>query len=102
MTESIKTRIRRAVALCGFLALVAAAASCKTTGGVPAGPPDFQAGYSDGCDSGYGDAGRRGMADVFVKDEAQFDSDPRYKDGWQQGYAACYQSEENQPMMGQR
>jgi hypothetical protein len=100
----MKARLRRGTAACGLLALVAATASCKTTGAgaVPPGPPDFQAGYSDGCNSGYGDAGRRGMEDVFVKDTSKFDSNQEYHEGWLQGYAACYQSEANQPMMGIR
>lgn len=104
VTDSLKIRLRRTVTACSLLVLVAATASCKTTGAgdVPAGPPDFQAGYSDGCDSGYGDAGRRGMEDVFVKDKVKFNNNQDYHEGWLQGYAACYQSEENQPMMGQR
>lgn len=104
MTDSLKIRFRKAAAACGLLVAVAAMASCKTTGSgsVPPGPPDFQAGYSDGCDSGYGDAGRRGMEDVYVKDGPMFNNNQNYHEGWLQGYAACYQSEENQPMMGQR
>ncbi len=104
VTDSIKIRFQKAVTACGLLVLVAATASCKTTGAgdVPPGTPDFQAGYSDGCDSGYGDAGRRGMEDVFVKDKVKFNNNQQYHEGWLQGYAACYQSEENQPMMGQR
>lgn len=104
MTDSLKIRLRQTAAALGFVALVAVTASCKTTGSgdVPPGPPDFQAGYSDGCDSGYGDAGRRGMEDVFVKDKVKFNNNQNYHEGWLQGYAACYQSEENQPMMGQR
>ena len=95
----------RRIAIAGRLcAIVMLTASCKTTGAgdVPAGPPDYQSGYSDGCDSGYGDAGRRGMEDVFVKDTAKFDSNQQYHEGWLQGYAACYQSETSQPMMGIR
>ncbi|MGE0093781.1 MAG: hypothetical protein AB7M05_19955 [Alphaproteobacteria bacterium] len=88
----------------GLCAMTMLTASCKTTGSgeVPPGSPDFQAGYSDGCVSGYGDAGRRGMEDVFVKNTARFNGNQQYHEGWLQGYAACYQSEASQPMMGIR
>lgn len=104
MNDPMRARIRQVAAICGLLALVAATAACKTTGAgaVPPGPPGFQTGYTDGCTSGYGDAGRRGMEDVFVKNESRFDSDSEYKDGWLQGYAACYRSEREQPMLGIR
>lgn len=104
MTQAMKIRLRQVAAACAIFAMSASVTACKTTGAgdVPPGPPDFQAGYSDGCDSGYGDAGRRGMEDVFVKDKVKFNNNQEYHEGWLQGYAACYQSEENQPMMGQR
>ena len=104
LTNSLKTRLRQAATACGLLILVAATASCKTPGAgdVPPGSANFQAGYSDGCDSGYGDAGRPGMGDVFVKNTPLFNNDRDYHEGWLQGYAACYQSEANQPRLGNR
>lgn len=104
MNDMTVKRIRQAAAVLIMIGASALAASCKTTGAadVPPGTPDFQAGYSDGCDSGYGDAGRRGMQDVYAQDGPKFRTNAQYHEGWLQGYAACYQSEENQPMMGQR
>ena len=104
MNSATRAYLRRAAAIGSLIALAGMTASCKTTGAgaVPPGTPDFRTGYTDGCTSGYGDAGRRGMEDVFVKDESRFDSDAQYKDGWLQGYAACYRSEREQPMLGIR
>ena len=44
-------------------------------------PPEFRAGYVDGCDSV-----RR---DVMKKDEQRFKSDPQYAAGWRDGYDIC-------------
>jgi hypothetical protein len=104
VNDATVKRIRQTAAVLTMMAAAAFVVSCKTTGAekTPPGPPDFQAGYSDGCDSGFGDAGRRGMEDVWVKNGPMFNNNPQYHEGWLQGYAACYQSEENQPMLGQR
>ena len=95
---------RRAVGAIGIAILVGVAVACQPTGpgAVPPGPPGFRTGYTDGCTSGYADAGRRGMEDVFVQNEGRFASDADYKEGWLQGYAACYREERDHPMMGIR
>jgi hypothetical protein len=43
-------------------------------------PPEFRAGYSDGCASV--NAARR-------RDEARFKADANYAQGWRDGYDAC-------------
>lgn len=66
--------------------LLAVAFGCSTPKKEPnvnlAGyPPEFRAGYLDGCDS----ARRNAMK----KDEKRFKSDPQYGAGWRDGYDIC-------------
>lgn len=50
-------------------------------------PPDYRAGYRDGCESGYAAAGNpymrtRKNIDLFL-------GNPVYKTGWEDGFAYC-------------
>jgi hypothetical protein len=65
----------------------------------PPGPPEFEQAYIDGCISGYDDAGRDGYRSMFRKDVEAFASDAAYKNGWDQGHAACYEDERRTPRM---
>ena len=44
-------------------------------------PPEFRAGYVDGCDSVRRNA--------LKKDEQRYKSDPQYAAGWRDGYDIC-------------
>ena len=57
--------------------------------------PDYSQGYGDGCDSGKKSGGS--MLDQFKKDVRRYDSNHKYKEGWDDGYKEC-RSEEKQLM----
>ena len=57
--------------------------------------PDYSQGYGDGCDSGRKAGGS--MFDQFKKDVRRYDSNHKYKEGWDDGYKEC-RSEEKQLM----
>lgn len=45
-------------------------------------PPEFRAGYMDGCESGK-------RAGARVRDEGRFKRDPQYASGWRDGFDIC-------------
>jgi hypothetical protein len=47
----------------------------------------YEAGYAQGCDSGYVDAQRQ---DTYAKDEVQYRTVADYRAGWDAGYERCY------------
>jgi len=57
--------------------------------------PDYSAGYGDGCDSGKKAGGS--ILDQFKKDVRRYDSNHKYREGWDDGYKEC-KSEEKQLM----
>ena len=57
--------------------------------------PNYSQGYGDGCSSGKKAGGS--MLDQFKKDVRQYDSNYKYKEGWEDGYREC-RSEEKQLM----
>ena len=63
----------------------------------PPGTPAFRDGYVDGCPSGFRDAGRDGYEQDYRKDITRYGRDPEYKQGWDQGYAACFEEEKRHP-----
>lgn len=54
---------------------------------VPAGPPDWREGYSDGCRTGRNAAGSIG--DRFTRDHGRYASEAQYKQGWDDGFVIC-------------
>ena len=58
---------------------------------VPDGPPAYQAGWHDGCQSGLS---TRRFANSFVYDVTMgngiYQSDQVYHDGWNAGWFSCY------------
>ena len=69
--------------------LAAFLAACASTKKVPeanvnlAGyPPEFRAGYADGCASSKRSAGK-------VRDEDRFKRDNQYASGWRDGFDIC-------------
>jgi len=57
--------------------------------------PNYSQGYGDGCTSGKKAGGS--MFDQFKKDVRRFDSNAKYKEGWNDGYKEC-RSEEKELM----
>lgn len=66
----------------------ASVAACATSQSrVPPGPPAWQSGYADGCNSGYVAAGHPYYR--YTKDVARAQTDQTYNMGWQDGFNAC-------------
>ncbi|WP_457597734.1 hypothetical protein [Hydrogenimonas sp.] len=51
-------------------------------------PPAFAAGYEDGCKSG--EQYFENSLKPKIVDKARYRSDRLYRDGWDEGYNACY------------
>jgi len=60
--------------------------------------PVYRAAYANACINGYIDAGRPGVAYADL-DPARYASDPRYRQGWDDGYSTCYDREYRTPKM---
>ena len=63
----------------------------------PPGPEAFRAGYVDGCQTGFGEAGREGYQSVIREDPRRYSGDAEYKRGFDRGRAACYAEEQRHP-----
>ncbi len=84
-------------------ALAALAAAGALSACAPAGPPEsaaYRLGWTQGCDSGYEDAGRQGYIILFGRDAARYETDGEYRKGWDQAHAECYDEEQRAPYMG--
>lgn len=93
---------RYRLGLIGFCSCVAISLGACTTGLVnpqipPPGSPAFEEGYLHGCYSGFADAGRDGYQQDYRKDAVRYRREPDYKQGWDQGYAACFEEEKRHP-----
>jgi hypothetical protein len=53
--------------------------------------PDYSQGYGDGCDSGKKAGGS--MLDQFKKNVDKYDSNYKYREGWEDGYRLCKSQE---------
>lgn len=83
---------KRAPAL--VVALTAVLAACGTY--TPRWPPPadasaaYRAGYTDGCFTGT----QKGTLDPYPrvrKDEARYENDPEYREGWDSAVRLCYE-----------
>lgn len=101
MIEKMQTRRRgrlMALALPCLAGLLAACATDLVNPQIPPpGPPAFEEGYVDGCYSGFTDAGRDGYQQSYRKDTVRYARETDYKQGWGQGYAACFEEEKRHP-----
>jgi hypothetical protein len=77
--------------------LIGSAAACAT--GEPTGSNSYQVGYTDGCITGFSDAGKPGFESVYRRDGERFAADPEYQRGWTEGEKSCYAAEMNFPTM---
>ncbi|WP_294958687.1 hypothetical protein [Sulfurovum sp.] len=57
--------------------------------------PNYSQGYGDGCSSGRRAGGS--MFDQFKKNVSRYDSNHKYREGWDDGYKEC-KSEEKELM----
>ncbi len=88
----------RAVILVGLAGSVLGCTSGMVNPQIP--PPGsvaFQDGYLAGCPSGFTDAGRDGYQQAYRKDDVRYAGDADYRQGWDQGHAACYEEEKRHP-----
>jgi len=53
--------------------------------------PDYSHGYEDGCKSGRKAGGS--MFDQFTKNVRLYDSDSKYREGWNDGFRVCKSEE---------
>jgi hypothetical protein len=50
-------------------------------------PPDYVAGWNDGCSSGKNS--QNPVVGFYTKNQKQYDSDKQYAEGWNSGYNKC-------------
>ncbi|MFO0998531.1 MAG: hypothetical protein U1F33_17820 [Alphaproteobacteria bacterium] len=77
--------------------LAGPAAACAT--GAPTAADSYNAGYTDGCVTGFSDAGKPGFESVYRRDDKRFIADAEYQRGWTEGEKSCYTAEMNFPTM---
>jgi hypothetical protein len=63
----------------------------------PARSGEYQLAFMAGCDCGFTDAGRDGFQNAYQLDEKRFQSDSDYRNGWRDGYAACFAEQRRTP-----
>jgi hypothetical protein len=56
----------------------------------PGGPPDYQLGWQDGCDTGVGVEGSMITRNMFgFKKRPEMYDNPLYQSGWNEGFTYC-------------
>jgi len=65
----------------------------------PGSPPMFAMAYLNGCRQGAADANPTGVLALSPRDPKLYAGNPEYKQGWDQGHAACYEDELRAPVM---
>jgi hypothetical protein len=90
-TRTLLTLAAAATLAVGFTGCASTAENMRAQGY----GPDYSQGYGDGCDSGKKAGGS--MFDQFKKDVRKYDTNHKYKEGWEDGYKEC-KSEEKQLM----
>lgn len=93
MMSRNSSKLLRAAALAATLAAIAACASPYDANE----PPEYRAGWADGCRSGLSIAGADGFAHSYARDEKRYKADPEYHDGWDTAFWRCRESAS--PMM---
>lgn len=84
ISDSGAAKLMKKAFLLLSLALLCACAGQKKEPNVNLGgyPPEFRAGYVDGCESAKRTVGQK-------KDEQRFKSNPQYATGWRDGFDIC-------------
>jgi hypothetical protein len=89
--RTLLTLVAAAMLAVGFTGCASTAENMRAQGY----GPDYSQGYGDGCDSGKKAGGS--MFDQFKKDVRKYDSNHKYREGWEDGYKEC-KSEEKELM----
>lgn len=76
-----------ASAVCSAAALIACGTPPPNPLMGPGHPPDYVAGFNDGCNSGKNV--QNPVAGFYVKNQERYDSDKQYAEGWNSGYDKC-------------
>ncbi|MGE0754394.1 MAG: hypothetical protein AB7L92_04465 [Alphaproteobacteria bacterium] len=75
------------------VALILALASCRPFSTLmvdPQGPPEYQLGWEDGCDTGISAEGAWYNKAVFgFKKRTELAANDQYKQGWNEGFTYC-------------
>ena len=70
-------------------------AACTPLPPYPASPPDaspaYKAGKFFGCEFGFKEAGWDQYSHVYYKDVERLEEDAVYREGWEFGYAMCFE-----------
>ena len=69
-------------------------AACGASTFVPDGPPSYKIGYVEGCWQGYTDGG---YILNYPRDEEAYETDPIYREGWEEGHGRCYEDQLRAP-----
>ena len=84
------TMISASAALFGFFALSGCASTSENMMQQGYGP-NYSHGYEDGCKSGRQAGGS--MFDQFTKNVKLYDSNNKYREGWNDGFRVCKEQE---------
>ena len=83
-------RMKKTIAI---LAVLLATASCRPFWVMmvdPAGPPEYQLGWEDGCDSGLSAEGDWYYKVMYgFKKRPEMAANDQYKQGWNEGFTYC-------------
>ncbi len=69
-------------------------AACGASTFVPDGPPSYKIGYVEGCMQGYSDGG---YVLNYPRDEEAYETNPIYREGWEEGHGRCYEDQRRAP-----
>jgi hypothetical protein len=96
---AVSGALARFIAILGVgFPLLAFGADLTSPAAPPAGSsPGFRDGYSDGCLTGFADAGRDGYQESGRKDAARYLREEDYKAGFEAGHRACYDEQMRNP-----
>src|SRR3954466_9905325 len=84
------TMMKRSVAIAAILVLTAGCRPFWVNMVEPAGPPEYQLGWEDGCDSGLSAEGGWDYKMMYgFKKRPEMSANDQYKQGWNEGFTYC-------------
>ncbi len=82
--------MKKAVALVGLLLLTSGCRPFWVMTVDPQGPPEYQLGWQDGCDSGMSAEGEWSTKLMYgFKKRPEMSANDQYKQGWNEGFTYC-------------
>ena len=82
--------MRRIIAITGLLLVTAGCRPFWLMTVEPSGPPEYQLGWQDGCDSGMSAEGEWSYKLAFgFKKRPEMSANDQYKQGWNEGFTYC-------------